>query len=653
MSAKRKQKKQPDKKDKEPNLVLREKHGFFVKRNLVAFKERGYDNINELMSSVKEKEVKIDHSIVIQGIKNPLLSIYVGFSTRKMFEALLRKKKVVRRILIIEPNLGEFKHLLCTEDISDIILRDDVDFLIGTMGKELLSEVYLYFTKIETGYGVSRACFIKNNEVMIDPFIYDTEEKKKKAMDIINTIKDAEQQLQLSMGCSDDQFQRLELMIENREIMYNAWDMTKLKQRFQNIPALVIGGGPSVENFLEDYKKRASYYTNFIIIAADATLPLLLARGIRPHMVTRCERKLTTIFQNLTKEDTKGIYYCAYPWTPPEFFDIFDNHIYLFRHNGVCQFADPIKHYHCDGGVSSGNAALEIAMDLGCKNIYLAGIDLVMGDDGETHVKGTTVEFNIDNSKHLHKPIICNDGKKRTSIPVWERCQNEYMQSIDKHEKKEVNKKKCFKVYNLSPIGGVIRQAKPITYSEMHDMLGSHTDNTKTAHDIINKHKAKISKKDVDKFKTKLTTTLTELGEMKNLMSVAKGLIQGAVKTADREVSKLLRRIVEDSQDNAFAAIKTIRMNEANYIKVWKNVALAIDDNYKAKLYSFDTMRILILDILQLDMFQYENVTNSLYNEFTHEDERYCEYYKHTKDFMVRVDYYIDLLTEKLNEAVI
>ena len=91
-----------------------------------------------------------------------------------------------------------------------------------------------------------------------------------------------------------------------------------------------------------------------------------------------------------------------------------------------------VDHGFVDGGVSSGNAALELAFNLGCKDIFITGIDCATLD-GKSHSNGTQVEIDINKGLQKKLMVECNDGKERETIPIWERCLNEYIFSISKH----------------------------------------------------------------------------------------------------------------------------------------------------------------------------------------------------------------------------
>jgi hypothetical protein len=605
-----------------------------LKKNLLALEAKGHKGVVEVLATeqIKERQVPIENKIVFQGVKNPLVTVFVGFSTRKLYEAIMRKKKTIKYVCIIEPDLGVFKHLIYTEDVSDLIMDNNIDFILGKKDETIVNDFFKQFTRPIEGELVSRTTIIESMESIVDPFQYEGE-RREEGIAINQLIATALKQIKLAMGCSDDQFRRFELMVTNKQNMFNAWNISELYGKFKDVPVFVLGGGPSLEEFIKAYQENPKIGQNSCIIAVDAVLRRLLDHGIRPHIVTRCERKLTSIFKGVKKEDTKGIYYAAYPWTPPEFFKLFDESFYLFRRNGVCVYTE-MSHGNCDGGVSSGNAALELGILLGSKNIILSGLDLCMDAEGNTHVGGTQVEFDINKSKDKWTKVKTNSGEERTTIPVWIRCFNEYMQAVGKHTALG----KEFKVYNAAKNGAAIPL---IDYKSFED-LGPLFDKENDVTDLIEKNRKRIPQKEKDNFENKLKSSIKELKEIKESVLVSEELAADAMRTTTRELRKIVARVLNEHEDRPFELVKAIRSHSANYEKLWCGVADAYDNNFKKKCYLTKIFQNLIFDVLQLDTYQYENRIASMHNLLDTKDERMCEYSKLTKDFIVRVKYYLD-----------
>jgi len=642
-----------------PKLKERQPHIFYMDKNLKAIDPKFFTDRKAAMDEGKSKEeveailpnnplitqifeaeekvVKIDEEISIQGLKNPMMMMYLGFSTRKIHDSVIGKKKFIEHHYFIEPDVGVFKHLIATEDISDLLSNPKNEFVIGVPVENLLEVLFKSFTKVDPGYSVTRTAKIRNLEKLNDPFLNFIAGREEMAGQMSEAIDATVHHVQLSMGCSDDQYRRWEMMFDNRDVMLNSYSMAKCFKKFSNIPAIVCGGGPSLDEFIEATKKDPNIQNNSVIIVADAVLKKLLDNGIRPHIVLRCERKKTEIFKGVTKEMTKGIYYAAYPWTPKDYFDLFEDSFYLFRSNGACMFTT-IDHAKVDGGVSSGNAAIETALVLGCKNIFLTGLDCCKDDKGRTHTSGTQVEFNINNSKAKHSNIKCNDGKERVTCPVWVRTWNEYGQSIAKH----MRKRQDIKVYNTATEGAVLGHTTFKPWCELGDLFTT----KRNATAVFRAHRHKITDKEKARFSKTMGEALTISKEFLESLETVEGLAVDAMRTFTRETEKIIGTC--QLENEGYDLVKELRKHTANYTKLLHNCVDTYDQNFKVKWYNNPFVRIFFFDVLQLDVYFYENEIASFRNKYDEVDERYFEYCKVTKMLIGKFKYYAKNLIKVL-----
>jgi len=638
-----------------PKLKVRKKDYFILSRNLKAMvpemtevitKEEDlprikakYPNLKPLLDA-PNTETLIDSNICIRNCNNPLMMVYIGFSTRGLYDSIKRNKKVTRTSIMIEPNLSVFKELLFTEDITDLILDPKIELMMGVNPEDLVNTMIQIFNKFDEGQPYSRVTQILNMEKLRDPF---TVKNNNDLFSLIDTkVDEAVQQVQLSLGCSDDQFRRWELMYINANEMFNAYNITLLFNKFKDFPCFVLGGGPSLIDFINYAKANPEEIKKSIIIAADAVLPVLGKEGIKPNFVPRCERKLTGIFKDVTPDMVKDVNYVAYPWTPPEFFKIFESTFYAFRSNGACIYTG-LPHGRVNGGVSSANAALELALLLGCKTIILSGVDCVKDDSGKTHVAGTQVEFNMEASeKKKSFQLLCNDGKTRTAIAVWNRCLNEYIQSIVKHTEK---RKERITIYNTALTGAKIAYTDYIAIDRLPKTIYNIPF---IAKEIIDNNKQKLTEEQINKFKALNTDTLKMLLDLKESITVVKNLVEDAERTKDREIAKMIQFVYSDLK--GYDVVKAVRQQKGNLEKLWNNIVDMYDFHFKSKWLPNQLFRTIFLDVLQLDTFMYENMVASITNTLEFRDEQYEAYCKATKGWIDRISYYTDEFIRVLKE---
>jgi len=185
----------------------------------------------------------------------------------------------------------------------------------------------------------------------------------------------------------------VENMLDNvREIVQNP-GINLLYDKFKDKPAVIVATGPSLKknmHLLHGLEDKA------LIISCDASFKLLMANGIKPHMVASLEREhaVQEFFENFDPNDVKDVYMTTCP--------VLYNHVYE-AYNGpkiiVYRNFDHFKWLEIDRGIlniklSSANMAFKIAEALGCSPIVLIGQDLAYGENGETHA--TKVPFSAE-----------------------------------------------------------------------------------------------------------------------------------------------------------------------------------------------------------------------------------------------------------------
>lgn len=566
---------------------------------------------------VPDKDVPINQDdIKISGLTNPTYLVIVGFATRRVYDQALRtvdpvtgKPKQIAYTLIIEPDLATFNNTLKTENVRDLIEAKNVDMIIGIPPDRLFPEIYKVFIKEDKAVG-SRCLRSMQPEIISDPFAYPFNDGKPAPVvqEIADLVQETAKQVFMSMGCASDSHFRWEQLYRNKENLKSAYKIEPLFGKFGTVPAIVVGAGPSMEDFITAYH-RYKLREKSVIIACDASLKRLLKHDIKPHIVTRCERKLTKIFSGIEKKDTQDIYYAAYPWTDKEFFDLFDDKFMLFRDNGVCHWTG-YKPGAVNGGVSSANAALELAFLMGCQNIVLTGIDLCF-QDGKSHVDGTEVEFDIENSRPKWTEITGNDGLV-TTIPVWKRCLNEYTKDISRHPGHDL--------FNTSLKGAKILGTQVKPWAEISHLFES------DAH--AGRRISKNLVKPTEEANKKFEANCEELKEnLKILISdIEKVLltVRDQILTCSREEEKLVMQLANFTFKDYFDQVFHLQKQLTN---VFQAPAKTVD-GFKAKYYTKSWFNHAILDTCQLDLMTTENKCAGLVNTIPIDHNRlkiYCQ----------------------------
>lgn len=588
----------------------------------------------KLLTESPEKPIAIEEDVRVQGLKNPNFLFIIGFATKRVLEAARSSGKDITNVVIIEPDPGVFHQTLRREYVADLIRSENIDFLIGVPPNELGPHLYKLMTKQDKKSG-PRASRCQQPEIVTDPFVYMPSDEIAAA--ITQQIVETSKQVFLSMGCAADSFSRWEQTIRNLPNIQNSYRIEPLFGKFEDVPVIVVGAGPSMGDFIDAYRTH-DLGNRALIVACDASLKRLLAEGIKPHIVTRCERKFTTIFDGIDRGHTSGIYYAAYPWTPPEYFDLFDSSFMLFRDNGICRWTG-YKPGSVNGGVSSANAALELAFLLGAKNIVLTGVDLCFME-GRSHVEGTEVEFDIEKSKPKWTEIPGNAGGTVTTIPVWNRCLNEYEQGIFRRPGQQV--------YNTSLKGARIEGTKVQAWKELADLFAGDVKPLEVVRRHLDKHTANYETTVNEKKKKSLEYLKAFRKDLKKLFL----FMDDTMVTCRREEEKIVNQLKSSDPKEYFAQVHALRTNLA---EVYKEPCRQVDQ-FKFKHFTKMEFSELVLDICQLDLFQMENKMHGLKNTQPIEHERLKAYIglhmSLYRLFETYTDRLIDLL-EKGPEAIV
>jgi len=584
--------------------------------------------LNKLIAELPETALPVDDDVKVEGLKNPTYLVIIGFSGPKIIEAAKKSKKEISHVLIIEPDLKIFKQTLMRSWIGGLSKDASVDLLIGIKPDEMMPHIYRIFTHSDK-YG-NRASRCQNTEIIIDPFAYPPVDGKVHPMadQIVKIVTDASKQVFLSMGSAPDSFFRFEQLVRNEKALQNSYRIEPTFGKFSDFPVIVLGAGPSLKDFV-DTTLEYKLHETCLVIACDAALPVLLAHNVKPHIVTRCERKLTTIFNSVKKEDTKDVFYAAYPWCPPEYFDLFQESFMLFRGNGVCKWSG-YNPGEVNGGVSSANAALELAYLLGAKDIILSGVDLCF-IDGRSHVEGTEVEFDPEKSKAKWHDVVGNSGQMVTTIPVWYRCLNEYMNTITRYDSQAT-------VYNTSKGGVKIVGTKfESSFDELAKKILNDKVETEAPIARLRKYLEKPTSGYLDTYNRNKASTIEFLQEMRHAIKKLLGNVDDLMLIAGREELKTIGQL-KGYQDPVefYANVASIRKSLSS---VYQEPNRQIEA-FKAKYFPDKLFNLVILDTIQNDFFSLENRVSALKNTIDTEHERLKVYAVLNTVFLRTVEYY-------------
>jgi hypothetical protein len=194
------------------------------------------------------------------------------------------------------------------------------------------------------------------------------------------------------------------------------------------LPAFVIASGPSLDNDLAFLRENAD---RAIVISCGTSIRILLRNGIVPdfHMEMENVPAVTDLMNRLSASfSLKGITLVASSTVDPGVKPYFDRVVFYFR-GGLASFPlfSPAEDTNMPHGLPTvSNLGLSFAQQIGCKTVYLFGVDLGARDPKKHHAKDAPynageLEFNTV----IDAPVPGNLGGTVYSefVYLWSRDQ--------------------------------------------------------------------------------------------------------------------------------------------------------------------------------------------------------------------------------------
>ena len=183
-------------------------------------------------------------------------------------------------------------------------------------------------------------------------------------------------------------------------------DVGELADQFQDIPFILVGAGPSLDDsidFLRSIQDKA------IIVTSNSPYRKLINSGIKPHLVVTADPLSPTLagFQNVSLEESPCTPFSAYP----EIVRRFSGRILSWV--TFSPIVESLKEYMgekpgtpiMEQGTVSG-CVLDLSKLFGCKKVILIGQDMCVRADGKYYTDDSAY---ADTGRHFTNKM---DGHK-------------------------------------------------------------------------------------------------------------------------------------------------------------------------------------------------------------------------------------------------
>lgn len=359
-------------------------------------------------------------------VRNAKLAVFLGFGLGYELQYYLDNlsgEAMTQMVAVVEKDVEPFKIALHMFDYRPLFGEKKIRLFVGETPDSLFTKLADY---LREGTRILYAKAIKALYVQ-GAFLSDKEYYFK----VMAKVREAVTYILGYYGNSpEDSLIGVENMLDNLvEIIKNP-GINLLYGKYEKKPAIIVSTGPSLnknKHLLKGLEDKA------LIIAADASLKVLMEMDVKPHMVTSLERfpETAKLMEGYAPDAVEHVYYASCPVIHKSCYEAYPGpRIMVYRNFDHFKWLDidkgmlDIKH-------SAGNMAFKLAAALGCDPIILIGQDLAYGRDGKTHAEGNVYGDRQEihyTEEHKANPIevMGNDGQMIRTHKHWNTFRQAY-----------------------------------------------------------------------------------------------------------------------------------------------------------------------------------------------------------------------------------
>lgn len=348
--------------------------------------------LNSIYSPIKEAE----RWVTQYDFNNhkSIISLF-GFGNGVLVRKLIENLRSEDRIIVYEPSIDLFQHVIEHYDITDILNNDIVSITVKDVNEyefnSLISEYVDWInvcSQLVCIHPVYEKLFVNEYK----GFLQKIRDNNIRAILNKNTAA--------KMGKA-----MIKNLTHNFRYVYDSNTVIELCKIIpKNIPAIIVAAGPSLDKNISTLKYAKG---KSIIIATDRALDYLLQEGIEPDFIVTLDA-IKPLEYFSSKENIKIPLFCKFESNS----EILDFHkgrkIWYDLHPYVRQIYEELEMSLADynSGGSVATAAFSICVGLGIKTIILVGQDLsysgrlthvggIVGEgENETNIVGLVEDIN-------------------------------------------------------------------------------------------------------------------------------------------------------------------------------------------------------------------------------------------------------------------
>lgn len=356
----------------------------------------------------------IKSQIDMLNLKNTKIAVFLGFGLgfiADYYSRFVSQTQGTQYMVIIEQDLELFKTAITYIDYSPMIRNPAIKLILGENENNLFYIFEQYFSKSNVVFFLKCIKMVYHASALVLGKDYYLAAVKRLKESVVY-------RLQFFGNDPHDSIIGVQNMLDNIDEIIGNPGINLLYDEFRGKPAVIASTGPSLnknKHLLKGLEDRT------LILCPEASLPVLLELGVKPHLVTSLERvsEVVTLMTGFSNEEVKDVYYAATPVIPKAAYEAYAGpRIIVYRN------FDHFKWLEIERGIldikhSAGNMAFKLAEALGCDPIILIGQDLAYSRDGKTHATGTTFGELQQLYNDKNYMVMGNDGEPILTNDDW------------------------------------------------------------------------------------------------------------------------------------------------------------------------------------------------------------------------------------------
>lgn len=421
-----------------------------LKKDASGFVISEIDNSDIEISYPKQIASQVDKTGEIEAVMSHLNmdyhSNYLVFGIRNLsLISEIKKRKTNRSHLIIIEKANEgIVFLEAEQQEVDALLGGDIVLILANNTKDATSQFSFLMNSVQILYNMSHLQIITCPYVhtLFPEFIHEVrkyifEKTKMRITSIGNDVVDT------LIGVQNH--------VENLHVTLASPRIKTLKNIYKDVPAIMVGAGPSMESALPIIKK---YHNNALIFAVDTVVRKLYQYGIHPDAMATIERD-DVVYDYFYKDTNYNEHtvFIGPSVVDSRTFNEIDDAVIIHRlgdavSRKICEILadEPIEI-----GLNCANVNYGLLKYMGCNPIILVGQELAFGEDGMKYFKDQQDQY--DPSVDAHEPVVevvANEGGMLKTLKHYSDARVWFEQEINKDFTDRI-------VYNCTKGGALIK----------------------------------------------------------------------------------------------------------------------------------------------------------------------------------------------------